>query len=167
MGELIIDKLFFCYSQPKRFFTKHPADVIVSAKKPKSRPVTNDASKPDAARSTSTSTRAASTVPKTPASNAVNEEQRQFSPSFLQMKGAMRSEIARKPSATPNKIQSTNCGTAILAEKLRKAATMPVITLAITAIIVQSHFVLQQQIFMLSPPLTSYAMPVLQVTHKH
>ena len=47
--------------------------------------------------------------------------------------------------------------TVIVPEKVRNVATIPAITLAITAIIVQSHFVLQQQIFILSPPLTLYA----------
>ncbi len=139
------------YAQSKIFLTIQATDVTVSVKNPNRSPVNRENNSP-AVRSMSRRISENSTVPSTPAINVLSDAHRQKFSLFLQIKGAVKRVTARSTSATPKKIQYTKAGTAKIAEKLRNAATMPTMTLAMTAKIVQSHFVLQPQIFIKSPP---------------
>lgn len=113
--------------------------MIISAKKRKSNPVIIAPSMLAAAISTVMSIKEKSIVPKIPAMTNTRVEQTQsyvFSPRNLLK--TPRS-TARKATAIPKNAQSKGVDTAIPDVSVRSATATPIITLAITARVVQLH----------------------------
>ena len=111
--------------------------MSVSAKKRKSNPESIAPITLAIATSTSKRIKEKSIVPNIPVSKTESTGQRQFVLSSASQSRVEASVTARKPTATPNNTQSKGVPTARVPISVRNAATTPIITLTITARVVQ------------------------------
>ena len=111
--------------------------VSVREKNRKSKPTSMAPITLAMATSTNNRTREKSIVPKTPVNSTESVGQRQFSLSSHLNTRVDTRVAARKPVATPKNTQRRGVPTARLPVRVKNAATTPIITLIITARLVQ------------------------------
>lgn len=137
----------FNYLQSARHFMRQAVVVSVRAKNKNSNPERIAPITLAMATSTNKSISDKSIVPKTPANNTESVGQRQFSlSSHLNTRVDARA-TARKPVATPKNTQRRGVPIARFPVKVKNAVTTPIITLTITAILVQLN--LHWQLFII------------------
>ena len=118
--------------------------MSVSVKKKKSNPESIAPITLAMATSTNKRIKEKSIVPNMPASKTERTGQRQFVLSSAAQRRVDKSVTASKPTAIPNRTQSRGVPTARVPISVRNTATTPIITLTITAILVQLNLHWQQ-----------------------